>query len=78
MFEATFGTGLAKEVLGDVEAICRLGWSEQLMVPAFVERGFVTTDHRLTKIPLLPWCCLYRRRFCAGLRLGRFRRVATR
>ncbi len=53
MFKAAFGAGLAKEVLSDVEASCRLHRSEQLVMPAFVQRSFVTADHRLTKIPVL-------------------------
>ena len=78
MFEASFGAGLAKEVLRDVEANCRLRRSEQLVVPAFVQRSFVTADHRLTKIPVLACCGLHGRRLCVDLRLERFRRVATR
>jgi len=67
VFEPTFGASLAKEVLRDVEANCRLRRSKQIVVPAFVQRSFVTTDHRLTKIPVLAWCRLYCRPFCVGL-----------
>jgi hypothetical protein len=53
VFETAFGAGLPKEVLGDVETSCRLRRSEQLVVPAFLPRSFVTADHPLTKIPVL-------------------------
>ena len=42
MFKTPFGAGLAKEVLGDVEASCRLRRSEEVVVGGFVERSFVT------------------------------------
>jgi len=67
VFEAAFGAGLAKEVLGDVEASCRLRGSEQVVVLAFVERSFVTADHGLTKILVLAWCSLHGLNFCPGL-----------
>jgi hypothetical protein len=53
VFEATFGASLAKEVLGDVEASCRLRGSEQVVVPAFMERSLPTADHGLTKTLVL-------------------------
>jgi hypothetical protein len=77
VLEATFGAGLAKEVLWHVEASCRLCRSKEVMVPSFVKRSFVTADHRLTKILVLAWCRLHGRSFCVGLWLERFCGVAT-
>jgi hypothetical protein len=52
LLETALGAGLAKQVLGNLEASCRLGWCQQAIVGAVLQRGLVT-DHRLTKILVL-------------------------
>jgi len=54
VLEPPLGAGSAKQVLGDVEASCRLCGSEQAVLGTFIENSRPTAaDHRLTKILVL-------------------------
>jgi hypothetical protein len=54
VLETTLGAGLAEQVLRDLEASCRLRWSERSLAVGFpLWHDGRVADHRLTKFLVL-------------------------